>query len=387
MSGHNGILGLRKPLLVACAALFGACDTDQSVFFQLPIDGVPGVADLGEVVPAPVMQDLLELPLPAWPGVGPNDNVDVLNNAWREATLQRVLADLHSKVIFGELGPTGSFQIGGATLDFVGTGNSVCVWVDPELVSWSQSVSPVNPDPDFLYPDNLFDDGDIDLDAGPSVFYTGTPGETMGQFRANFEDELGVSTVVDLSSCSRPAPRPGVTNAFAGRGTPEFCSVADTIPGRRYTITLESFSLPLDDTRLGFGMLVLDGGCDEFDSALAGLTNAAYRRECVINGESIVPGQEQGAAAIAAGLGGLTWLADEVAAWPRSVEFEKSFCHIKEGTFEPKDRVGAFCEEEALDVLTTGDACSWQFQPTSMSGESRRCYCGDDTNRPGAGAF
>ena len=70
------------------------------------------------------------------------------------------------------------------TFDFVGTGGEVCIWVDPEVAYWSQALSPQPSQIDrkWAFPDNTFDDGDIDLFAGQSVYYTGSPGETIGDF-------------------------------------------------------------------------------------------------------------------------------------------------------------------------------------------------------------
>jgi hypothetical protein len=385
MSRRSATLDARGVLVLALASLAG-CDVDQSVFFQLPIEGVPAVADLGEIVPFDVPTDLVDLDPPTWPGVDTQGQTP-LNNRWRDHTLQRVLSEIRPNVMFAELGPTGSYEIGGATMEFVGTGNSVCIWVDPEVVSWSQNVSPTDFDEDLQYPDNLFDDGDIDIDAGPTVFYTGTPGEKMGLFRANYEDSLGVETVIELSDCERPPSQFAEAVPFAGRAIPESCSIPDTIPGRRYTIVLEAFSLPLDDKRLGFGVMVTNGGCDELDAALGGMTTSAYRRECVITGEAIKPGQAQGENAIAAGLGGLSWKGSEVEAWEGATDFERSFCHLRESGYEARERLGAFCEREYADVLLDGDQCSWQYEPTGLSGDARRCYCGDDTNSPRAGAL
>ena len=43
----------------------------------------------------------------------------------------------------------------------------------------------------YLYPDNVFDDGDLDLFAGFSVYYSGSPGVEIGNFQILFEDALG----------------------------------------------------------------------------------------------------------------------------------------------------------------------------------------------------
>lgn len=388
-----GRVGVASAVIVSSLA---GCDLDQSVFFQDAIEGVPSVVDLGEFVPSPLPTDVLDLDSIDWPAdadgngsVNQTDELlnDELTRQMKELATNRALGKLRANAIYAEVGPTGTSAIGGATFQFVGTGGSVCIWMDPELVSWSQSVSPTDPDQDLAWPDNLFDDGDIDLDAGPAVFYTGTPGDRMGRFRATFQDSLGVETTVDLSACTSPGKAPGTAPDSAGRAAPEGCSVVDTIPGRPYTVVLESYSLPLDDKRLGMGMLITEGSCDQFDAALGGKATSQYGRECIVLGESIDPFSEPGEAAAAAGMPERSWLGEERVPWTGSVEFELSFCHNNEPSFSQRERTYAYCEAEADDVVENQDACSWFEEPTGDSGDMRRCYCGDPRQTPRSGAF
>ena len=151
--------------VVGVGLLLGtACDLDQSFLFPDPIEGVPGIVDLGQLTPV------------------------ALNNS----------ADVLDQVIFGEIGPTGTAELGGATFEFEGTDGSVCVWVDSELVHWNQSVSPSDQVPEWSQPDNPFDDGDLELSGGLSVYYTGTPGEQIGDFQVRYEDSLGNIVPIEL---------------------------------------------------------------------------------------------------------------------------------------------------------------------------------------------
>ena len=76
---------------------------------------------------------------------------------------------LAAGAVYAELGPTGDATTAGFTITLTGTGNDVCVWLDPETLHWNQSISPAQPIRKYAYPDNEFDDGDIDLAGGLSV--------------------------------------------------------------------------------------------------------------------------------------------------------------------------------------------------------------------------
>lgn len=329
---------------VACLALAG-CDLDQSFLFPVPIDGVPGVVDLGTVVP-----------------VVPTDRQAVLDS-----------------VIFGELGPTGSAEFGGLTFNFDGVNGSVCIWVDPETMFWNQSISPSRPQAPWQQPDNVFDDGDLDLRAGSTAFYTGSPGVRIDDFRVRYRDALGNEITVSLNDCATPSATSDALEAHSGRGAPEFCTLKNTIEGVNYTVVLDVWSLPLDDDRLGYGLVVSEGDCSA--SSVAGGGNASLsglffgeqfsdsQAECLIRGESIEPGAEQGKRAAKAGLPSPTWIGDEVATWERAVSAEDAFC---------ARGLDQFCKDERRAI----ENCSWEATP----GEGgSRCYCGDPSNDPSGG--
>lgn len=308
----------------AIATLLAAtgCDYSGDWLFDGAVEGVPGVVhlndELGEFTPATVE--------------GP--------------------AQVDQAVIYGEVGPTGTTEAGGATISFEGTGGHVCLWVDPELVFWNQSVSAARPNPTYSYPDNVFDDGDLDLYAGFSAYYNGTPGEQMGDFDIRYEDSLGNPIEIGLNECTISSLTAS-TGGHSGRGAPEYCTLRNTQPGVTYMVALEAWSTPLDDSRLGYGLLVVDGTCGELQEA----ANVAHN-ECLILGEAV-----DGSANDAPG----PWVgADNVPSRAGSVDFEQAFC-----------RGGS--------NLT--DFCATEAEQNDCSDPEARCYCGDPENTPSPGSF
>jgi hypothetical protein len=237
-------------LLLVGFALSG-CSYTGDWLFPAPNPLIPGVQDLGELVPVTVTT--------------------------RE--------ELREAVVYGELGPPdNSAEIAGATFTFQGTGGSVCVWVDPETVYWSQSVAVSNPQAHFSYPDNHADDGDIDLYAGLSVYYSGSPGVRMGDFEVRYQDELGNPIPVEFNLCTIISGQYPNGGAHSGRAAPEYCTLANTQIGTSYTVVLEMWSGPIDDNRLGYGLLVATGDCEDLRTEEL---NPARSDECMIVGESI----------------------------------------------------------------------------------------------------
>ncbi|MFM2162872.1 MAG: hypothetical protein RLZZ383_2384 [Pseudomonadota bacterium] len=350
-------------LHLAPVALFvAACDINQSQFVDDVIPGVPSVPDFGALTPVPVADD---------------------------ATPDGLLADIQSNVLYAEIGPTGTSFQSGATASFLGTGGSLCILLDPELVSWVQSVSPTSPLSDFAYPDNIYDDGDLEIRVGQSVFYTGTTGQRLGNFQIRFEDSLGVETTQDKNACVYQGQTPDFPVQFGGRAAFEACTVENTIPGTSYTIALEGFALPVDDARLGFGLVVIEGACTDLSSKLGGTLDDNYARECIIPGEAILPGSPRGARAEAAGFPDLTWLgADEVPTWPGALDFEQSFCNISADVAD-RDKLAAYCKREIDAVVEEATTCSWELPPSLDASDAgaRRCFCGDLADTPTGGGI
>jgi hypothetical protein len=180
---------------------------------------------------------------------------------------------------YGILGQAETGVKGGATFTFEGTGSEVCLVVDPETVFWNTAVAAQRPTKEYRYPDLEEDDGDIDLFAGLSSYYTGSPGVEVGDFKGYYTDSLGSQVEIEYGECFQYGSQSGMNNAHAGRAAVEYCTInTDNRVGVEYTVVLESFSLPLDDAGLGFGALVLDGACGESVVAVD---------ECMLYGESL----------------------------------------------------------------------------------------------------
>ncbi len=290
--------------------------------------------------------------------------------------------EIRAATIYAEVGAPQTTSGGGVTIDFLGTGGPVCIWMDPETVTWNQSVA-AQPESEiaakFTYPDNIFDDGDLDVLAGRSVYYTGSPGETIGDFKVSYEDSLGNEIPIDLVSC------PNTFDVFdglatAGRAFPEYCEIAITDPGVSYTALLEIFAAPLDDDRLSFGVILANGTCvgpNSLESvAFGGLAASDLADECLIQGESLRPepsefGPHYGFDAAAHRI------------WADSIDFESQFC-LEPASTDPQMRI--FCNNEADLVAASGAPCGWEDFDASDP-EQSRCYCGDLRDTPDGGAF
>jgi hypothetical protein len=334
-----------------------ACDYTGDWLFAGAVEGVPGVVHLGTLTP-----------------------VDLTSG-------ENALAD---HVIYGEVGPSGTSEQGGVTFDFVGNGDNVCVWVDPELVHWNQSVSPQGGagTKRWRYPDNHHDDGDIDVFAGLSVFYTGAPGEHLGSFVVELKDDLGNSVDVSLSECIITGYG-GTGEGHQGRGMPEYCTLNSTQPGVSYTVLLQSFSTPLDDDLLSYGVVLAEGTCQNLIETY-GVGAKQWRMECLIEGEAVLPGSQTGAAAAAAGLADRSWLGwDEVSDvnWPGSVNFERAFC-------DDDTNMGDWCADEVTTAAAEGKSCYYGYSGGPFdngaafdSATQARCYCGNPDDTPTGGSF
>ncbi len=289
------------------------CDYSGDFLFAGAIDGVRGVDHLDTLTPATIESD----------------------------------ADIDGAAIFGEIGPTGTAAKGGVTFTFRGTGDHVCVFVDPEAVFWNQSVSTRTPTPQYAYPDNVFDDGDLDLYAGFATYYNGTPateesGGEIGDFRVRYQDGLQEEVSIALSECVISSSIDD-SGAHAGRGSPEYCTLRNTQPGVSYLVLMETWSTPLDDDRLGYGLLLAHGTCADMLNAVT-----ASNDECVLRGETIDPSTGE--------------------AYPNSYEFEDHFCS--------RAPMGDYCEAERAAQRGNPNYC-----------ENQHCFCGDPADTPSGGSF
>ncbi|TNE84658.1 MAG: hypothetical protein EP330_28730 [Deltaproteobacteria bacterium] len=246
-----------------------------------------------------------------------------------------------SAVVFAEVGPADVSVRGGATARFTGTGGTVCVWVDPEAVTWNTAVAPGG-DQRLSYPDNIFDDGDIDIEVGQSIFYTGTPEVTVGDFAVSYQDAIGNEVELALNECII-YDLFGETGGHSGRAAPEFCDIPNTIPNLEYTVAISTWNTPLDDDVLSFGLLIVDGECSDLMNARR--TTDAWDQECVITGEARNGGVMR----------------------PSYDYVESLFCLAQDDSApEGTPTLSEFCQTEA----------------ETIDCKVERCYCGDPTDIP-----
>ena len=247
--------------LMAPLALM-ACDRKGEDYIPAADGTYPPVLDIGElaVMDAAMLQELRAsgTTARAWC----KDNLDNNGNPY---------------CFYGLLGQAPAGIKGGATFTFRGTGEKVCVLTDPETVFWNTAVAATNPNNNYSYADLEQDDGDIDLFAGLSSYYTGSPGVELGDFKGFYTDSLGNSVAIEYGECFQYGAQSGMNNAHAGRATPEYCTInTSNREEKLYTVVLESFAVPLDDGALGFGAVVLAGACGDY-----------VLNECTLFGEGL----------------------------------------------------------------------------------------------------
>ena len=238
-------------------------------------------AALGSISCDRIGRDYLTPLSDEWPGVKHLGEIPVLTSAEFQNPNDRIL-----NITYDRLGAAEPGKFGGATATFTSTGGSICVMVDPEAVFWNQSVAKQGAKEAYSYPDNYYDDGDIDIEVGLTAYYTGSPGYEMGDFAAIYEDSLGNEVRLEFNECFMPGYG-SQPDAHAGRGALEYCTIDTSIhPGKSYTIVLNAYSVPLDDGLLDYALAVVDGPCSDIGQAAGGLD------ECLLPRESRVPGED-----------------------------------------------------------------------------------------------
>jgi len=170
-----------------------------------------------------------------------------------------------SLVTYAEVGAPEPGARGGATFTFLGVDDEVCVVMDPEAVFWNESVAYQGGVESYTWSDNYLDDGDLDMSIGLSANYTGSPGIALCDFDGQYTDSLGHTAIIEYDLCEMVGYY-SQTPAHAGRATVESCEI-DTSgrAGIEYTVVLRTFSLPMDDSILGFGVAVYQGSCENID--------------------------------------------------------------------------------------------------------------------------
>lgn len=243
--------------LMALAGLVAGCSNTRDGFFPQPSDA-EFIYDIGVLEP-----------------IGREDLV----------AAQEDLLGVPESVHWGRLGAGENLGVfGGATYQFAGTGGNVCVVVDPEAMFWNRELSTQSTSVKYKYDDVYEDDGDIDIAVGLTAYYTGSPGEEIGDFQAVFTDTAGVEHELEFDECLQTGYFGDP--AHAGRASIEYCQINTSLrPGVMYTVVLETFALPIDDSVLSFGTMVYDGPCSDMpwvDSDGAVQSGAS---ECVLPNE------------------------------------------------------------------------------------------------------
>jgi hypothetical protein len=357
--------------LIASSALTG-CDYSGDFLFAGAIEGMEPIyhiyaEDGGDfLVPSDLCDDS-----------DPNDDDPEYGCVGQQAANSDLIPEA---TIYGEISPTGSSIKGGATFYFEGNGRDVCVWVDPETAFYSQVVDENGNQSGadlahFAYPNNTFDDGDFDLFIGKSVYYTGSPGEVIGDFVVSYTDSLGNEVPIELSECTLIGWQ-GTDGGpvHPGRGQPEYCTINNTEEGISYTVLMHTFATPVDDDRLGYGLLLYDGSCSDL-RADAGLSHDG-RDECLLLGDSVFPKAANGNGEIDFG----PWFGyDPDRAWPGSEAFETTFCNAWANAADMTE----YCEDEVQAKFEAGASCEWE----TVTDAGNRCYCGDIRDTPIGGAL
>ncbi len=189
---------------------------------------------------------------------GSLDSADV-----RDLDLSETPPSIDGGTYVGTLGPSdiGAGSYSGASFTITGTGERVCLIVDPQSV-WRDDLyiddSGSETDNPYML-DFPHDDGDLDLLAGLASYYTGTPGEEIGDFFGSFPDDNGVDRAVDLNLCLQQDYH-GQVGGTAGRASPESCSF-ETEVGTAYRVVLQVFSVPQNDNELKYALEARSGDC------------------------------------------------------------------------------------------------------------------------------
>jgi len=349
---------LRVMCLVGLGLLSG-CDYSGDWLFSQPIEGLPAVYHITRPNGSPLVPADVSTP-----------------EEVREAT------------IYGEVAASQRAELGGITAEFVGTGDEVCIWVDPEVVNWTQSIG-VGGESKFSYPDNTWDDGDLDLRVGLSVYYTGSP-DRLGDFEVTYEDDLGNPVPIQLQDCpnEQSAETEGL-DATAGQGSADRCTIQRTEPGVSYTIVLRSWSTPIDDDRLGFGLLLANGSCNDLQAAAGwGNSPTLLAAECVVRGEAIVPLPLENDEADYQPVFGFSALQEMGMTYGSMLDLEDAYCTFpNDGSEEPleqPDALPTFCQQEARRVARDGAACLWDGYELDETNprEKVKCFCGDPNDTP-----
>lgn len=276
-------------LLLSCVSV-AACDRDGLSYLPVAQGDHPDVFDIGTlgIMSLDQLEEFKATRYAAQSAVIVQQGGDPVPSPieWC-ADPENVDAEGNPLCYFGQLSGSTDGVRGGATYTFsvpnapLSAGGdpieSVCVIVDPEAVFWNQSISPIEREEPYGFPDFPNDDGDLDLFVGMTSYYTGSPGVELGDFKGFYTDSLGRKLEIEYGECIQASGvRRGFNAAHAGRAAAEFCAIeVGSRYGVPFTVVLDTFSVPLDDGALSFGTMLVEGDC-------RGIVD-----ECTLRGESL----------------------------------------------------------------------------------------------------
>lgn len=218
-----------RPVVTLLLGLVLAGCYDSGGEFMAVVTDAPAIIDLGELEPIP-------------------------EDVWDDPDFDP--RDPASGVVYTQLGADiDPAVIGGATFQFKGNGNPVCVVMDPETVYWSRVLNASSTG--FEYDDNYADDSDLDMDVGLTAYYTGSPGVEIGNFNAEYTDPSGLTHTLAANECVQSGYNADAVHA--GRGAVESCPIStDQRGGVSFTGVVRTFQLPNDDSIANFALAVFE---------------------------------------------------------------------------------------------------------------------------------
>lgn len=258
--------------------------------------------------------------------------IDVVSHDDLVAALEGDPMSIPNSLVYSQLGQGEEFGVfGGATVQFAGTGGNVCVVADPEAVYWLRALDTQSEDRRYKYDDVFEDDGDVDISVGLTAYYNGSPGVEIGDFNAVYDDASGQEHTLAFNECTQI----GLFGdpAHAGRGAVEYCDIDTSLrEGVMYTVLLETFALPIDDSILNYGVMVYDGDCESVPGIRGGAVQDGIS-ECSI------PNEVAYAEADGEATGGKDWFAELEAAFCQGEAAVNRYC---------QDNPGVGCQEGEL---------------------------------------
>lgn len=264
-------------MLAILLTLLTGCDREGGLYAPQPNPDYPFLQDLGEFRVISEAEQEAHLMGTAFQSWAPE--LREVDEAGRKG------------VHYGGLGaPEDASYYGGATFTFTGTGGDICLVMDPEAVFWNQAqAGDVDPTSAYLYVDAVAPDGDLDMDAGLTAYYTGSPGVEMGGFATVYTDAGGVDHTIEASECVQIGSQNNP--AHSGRATVEYCTVkTEGRVGVSFTGVLDTFLLPVDDGVVHYAVGVFEGNCSRMPAAVDGVTDCLLSREA--DGALDIPDEE-----------------------------------------------------------------------------------------------